>query len=540
MKKQLLVIALSLFITVFPFAQCGAQSASAYKKAAAVAAGILGAHIGQNPTKESEDGGAVTYHALAQKDKAGNASRAILNIDMTVYSRRPHPHQGQLDFVRKLPEKWDFKLQYGQHSFERKMPASGLVRAKGHYALPAERSSVKELTTQAFVDFYAGDDQAGYFCVSINRALPAEKAGTAELEARGYALVVDDVEKIVAAIEAGLTGKMPAETQKPDLPPTKSEVVKHSEEPGWLSLSPLEIIKTLREKTGLKTTSPALIALEELGDFSGIRSIESLEKEHLLCIAAPELIITFSAGSMTDNNCVMVNQRNENAVILTQLADGNLAFSPIMTVQKAISFTCSILAPELPEQWLSFRSNLSPQEYMVLRSLSSLQFLDKSVPEMPGFSLREIMFELGNPLHQVAVSMFPENARDAFFGVGHNRNELAVALFSLVSRRLIKKTRLPGKYLFALTARGKDLTDLISAGNSVLTVTKMQIPVKDSGGRPKAGVTQPAVIIMYNGVAALPMIFSAGGDIFCPFGNGSGSRKVQPSQALEQIVENCL
>lgn len=538
MKKHLLVVALSFFITIFPFVQCVAQNAPAYKKAAAVAAGILGDYIGQNPTKESEDGGAVTYHALAQKDKAGNASRATLNIDMTVYSHKPHPHQNQLDFVRKLPEKWDFKLQYGQHSFERKMPASGLVRAKGHYALPAERSGVKELTTQAFVDFYAGDDKAGYFCVSINRALPAEKEGMAELEARGHALVVDDVEKIVAAIEAGLAGKMPSEQHKPDSPPAKSENIGHSEESGWLSLSPLEIIKTLHEKTGLKTTSPALIALEELGDFSGIRSVESLDKECLLCIAVPDSIIAFSAGSMAGNNCIMVNQRNENAVILTQLADGNLAFSPIMKAQKAFSLTCSILGADLPEMWLSFRGNLSPQEYMVLRSLASLHFLDKSVPEMPGFAIREIMFELGNPLHQVAIAMFPENTRTAFFGVGHNRNELAVALFSLVSRRLIKKARLPGKYLFALTARGKDLTDLISAGNSVLTVTKMQIPLKDPGTRPKAVVTQPAVIIMYNGVAALPMIFSASGDIFCPFSNGSGSRKVQPSLALEQIIEN--
>lgn len=540
MKKHLIIAAMSLFVAFFPVRKVAAQVAPDYKKAAAIAAEILGAHIGQSPAKESEDGGAVSYHGQMLTGSGDDTSRAILNIDMTVYSRKPHPHHGQFEFIRSLPEKWDFKFQYGQHSFERKMPAKGLVRAKGHYAPPAARSNVRQLTTQAFVDFYAGDDQAGYFCISINRALPVGKAGSVEIEARGHALVTGDVEKIVVAIEAGLAGKTPSELHKPDQPPAKPEVVPHNEESGWLSLSPLEIIKTLHEKTGLKTTSPALIALEELGDFSGIKSVESLDKERLLCVAVPDSIVTFSAGSMAGNDCVMVNRRGENAVIVSQLSDGNLAFSPIMATKQAFGLTCGMLAPDLPEKWLVFRGNISPQEYMALRSLSSLQFIDRGTPGIPGFSLGEIMFELGNPLHQVAVSMFPDHARDAFFGVGQNRNELAVALLSLVSRRLLKKTRLPGKYLFALTARGKDFTDLIGAGNSILTITKMQIPVKVSDDRAKTGIAQPAVIIMYNCGAALPMLFSANGDIFCPFSNGSGSRKVRPSQAMEQIVEDYL
>lgn len=535
MKKLITIIVIALLLIN---TTSNAQSAADYKKAAGIAAQIIGEYVGTEPTKKGEAPISVEY-GIQHESNPASGGKANASMYLTHYTHKPHPHAGQFSFIKKLSEKWEFRFKYGEYTCERKVSGLGksIVRVKAVFVIPPEKAKVKQLRVSVIVDFYAGNDNSGYFFFSLNRFFPISNESKNQLDTKGRNQAIADAEKIIEAIQAGLAGKPSIKVKKTETPPTENNM-----ENKWLALSPAEILKTLEVKTGKKTSNPFFATLEKMGDYKQSKIINDLEDSRLLCLAAPDSIYSFGSFSTNSGNSLFVNQSGTDAVIMNQLQDGKIGVSQVMPIQEALTQACSLTTPDYPENWATFNKSLSPQEFMTLRGLAALSFTDTTEPAVPGFTLGEILFELGHPNHQAAISLFPERAKTALLSVTLNRNDLAVALLMLKSQHLVRKGYLHGNYQFSLTGQGKNLTDILTAGSKILSVAKISglNSLRDAATGLKKLDYLPKVVLIAGKNRGLPLCFSSTGTIICGLIDNIGQKKLSASELLRRMIKDFL
>lgn len=523
MKRHHLIAVILIILT---FISSGAMAADAgfYKKAAATAAQLLSQYLNSPAKLVEQNDISCHYNILDQQGEAGKGSRTACSMYLTYYARNPHPHQGNFKNIASLPDKWSFKDEYGEKVCERKFAGNQneLIRIKANYVLPSKTAKVKMLRTMAFIDFYAGADRAGYFSFSINRNFPVNSETQAQLESKGHDLAVSDSEKIIEAIRAGLSGKS---IERPPAPPVVNEPEK------WQSLSPTKIVKTHLEKISEPVSSPIFASLTQIGNFNEVKADENLDLKRLRCMTAHEMLYSFASQRLNQTAILFVGIAKEKAVVFTQLADGQIAFSPALARQEALAEACNMAAQGLPNHWLTFSNQISPQEQMVLRALSTLSQPGKTLSSGPGFSLGQIMLEMGNPVHASSIGLMPEASRNTMFAATLNRNDIAIALLKLRTKRLIKRSYLAEQHYFSLTTDGNNLCSLFAADNQAIIISWQKKSVK---GEAKS-VHKLAIFAKKD--LAVAIYLSQSGDIFSGLGNITGNIKMAPAQVMLNLLK---
>lgn len=527
MKSWKIIALISLLLTLSS-SSLMAANAEFYKKAAKTAAQVLGEYLSAEAKLVEEDATSCNYSIIVQQGEAGQGSRTVCNMYLTYYARTPHPHHGNFKKIASLQEKWSFKEEYGEKVCERKFVGdkNELIRVKANYVLPGKGAKVKMVRTMAFIDFYAGSDQAGYFSFSINRNFPVAAENISQLEGKGHGLVVSDSEKIIEAIRAGLSGKN-IESKRPPVPDKINEPEK------WLTLSPAQIVKTHLQKIPEPVSSTIFATLVQIGDFKEVEVIEDLEIERLRCMTAHEILYCITSQRLNQSGQLFVGITQDKGVIFSQLSDGQISFSPAFTPQEALAEACKLASHGLPDRWFTFKKRISPPEQMVLRALSTLSMLDESTPPRLGFSLGQVMLEMGNPVHASSIGIMPDAARNAMFASTLNRNEIALALLKLSSNRLIKRSYLAGQHYFSLTSDGIRLCRLFGADGQTITIWWQKKPVK--------AFTKPNTIcnlaIFSQKDLAMAIYLSPGGDVFSGLGSSIGHLKMNPAQAMQKLIK---
>ncbi len=528
MKSRLLKTLLGLII-IFTSSNLLASDAEFYKNATEVAAKILGQYLDSPAKLVEQDEISCNYNILDQKGEPGKGSRVACSMYLTFYARKPHPHQGNFKQINSLADKWAFKEEYGSKVCERKFTGSGaeLIRVKANYSLPDKRSQTKTLRTMAFVDFYAGVDRNGYFSFSINRSYPVTSETDEQIESRGHDLAISDSEKIIAAIRAGLSGK----GIEPPRPPTPPVADKSKE---WLTLSPAQIVKTHLAKLTSPVSSPIFATLAQIGNFKEVKVIEDLEIGRLQCMTAHETLYAFTSQRFNQSALIFVGIAQGKGVVFSQLSDGQITFSPEFSAQEALNEACNLAAEGLPDRWLTINNRISPQEQMVLRALSTLSMIGVSTPPKLGFSLGQIMLEMGNPVHASSIGIMPEASRNAMFATTLNRNDIAKALLKLISQRLVKRSYLAGQHFFSLTSNGVSLCRLFGADSQTILIGYQKSSVQ---ARAKSFFTCNMAIFAQKDLA-IALYMSADGQILNGIGGSIGNLRMNPAQAMLRLITN--
>lgn len=513
--------------------------------AAKIAGQILSDYLKQSIKTENEEKYSITMSIIDQHGKPGEGKRVACNMDFNIYQRKPHPHSGQFNFIRGLPDQWKFKLEHNQFVCERKFGdnSNELIRIKAHYGLPQERAKIKILTTMAFVDFYAGADQSAYFSFSINRTYPVDKETSPELEKMGFAYAVADGEKIVAAIRAGIAGKA---QEKPKVVETQQKIPQVRVEPPpeelkpetrpetWNSYSPTAIIKTQQARKLPALCSPLFTNLNNFADLTQAEEIKDPGSERINCITAPDQLFAFTTQSPGSGRTIFLSCREKDAVILLQLENGEIGVSPIASFSAAIRECTMMIGKGLPTDWHGFSGAINPKEFYLLKVLGSMVFTDNRQPELPGFSLGQIMLESGNPMQIQSTSIFPGALADSIFLTTLNRNESGRALLNLEKMHLVKRTFIAGNYLFSLTSSGRKFTEMFAAGNTAIAIKAFRKENADSQLlKPERG----QILVLAGKKEGMILYFSATGALFNTM---KASESTSPASLIENAVKNWL
>lgn len=552
MQRKFVIIAVvsAIFITS---GSLWAENAEHYKKAAGIAAEILSEYLKSPHKLIEQDGISINYNILAQQGDPGKGSREACSMYLTYYSHKPHPHQGNFKHITELPDSWKFKKEYGKQVCERKFSGNSneLIRCKSNYSLQPDNGKAEAITTMAFIDFYAGADRSGYFSFSLNRSYPVTNETRAQLEAKGHGFAVSDSEKIIEAIRAGLSGKKtgkvkPPEVVKPPIvvkppeikgPPEPKEPPPQEEPERWLTLSPTEIVKTHFAKSKKPVTNPIFAALAKTTDLSQVKPVADLDLNQLECLTANERQYSLITQSLNQSSLIFVSGSAEKSVSFMQLADGKIAFSPLRPTQEALEEAARIATKGMTTAWFTFRQKISPQELMVLRAMGTLNAATTGQPELPGFTLGQILVEMGNPDHTGAIGILPESSRNALFAATLNRNDVAVAVLTLQSQHLVKRTFLAGQHYFALSSSGQKFINLFAPENQLITIS---LTSNDSGGKIRKPKSKGSLAIFAAPNLATAIYLSGNGEIFCGLPATAGILHISPEKALLRLIRDWL